>query len=139
MMSLLDKVGKESIDRLLKKEKHINVFTKCIDLLDKPVPSSWPLSWTNTCAYSFEYDPPYTSFLAMSADTLSLETLNLPYYSHDQEEILVHRGLFSDCLISNPHYFVETLIQTFFNLDVHIPLQYRNLITILVKNHLSYR
>jgi len=50
---------------LLKKEKHINIFTKCIGFLNKPVSSSWPLSWTNTCAYSFEYNPPYTSFLAM--------------------------------------------------------------------------
>ena len=56
----------------------------------------------------------------MSADTLSIETLDLPYFLHDQEEILVHRRLFNDHFIGNPHYFVEILIQTFFNLDVHI-------------------
>jgi len=86
MTSLQDEVGKESVDRLLKKEKNINAFTKCVDIL------------------------PYSSFLAMSADNLSLHTLDLPYFPHNQEEICVHRGLFNDCFISNPHYYAEILI-----------------------------
>jgi len=139
MTSLQDEVGKESINRLLKKEKNIDAFAKCVDILDKSVPPSWPLSWTNRCTYSFEYDPPYSSFLAMSANSLSLHTLDLPYFPHDQEEICIHRGLFNDCFISNPHYFVETLIRTFFSLDVSIPHRYRNLITIPDKNHLDYK
>jgi len=120
MTSLQDEVGKESVDRLLKKEKNIDAFARCVDFLDKPVFHLWPLSWTNRCSYNFEYDPPYSSFLAMSADNLSLHMLDLPYFPHDQEEICVHRGLFNDRFISNPHYFVETLIQTFFSLDVYI-------------------
>jgi len=139
MTSLQDEVGKESVDRLLKKEKNINAFARCVDILDKPVPSSWPLSWTNSCAFSFEYDPPYSSFLAMSANNLSLHTLDLPYFPHDQEEICVHKGLFNDRFISNPHYFAETLIRTFFSLDVYIPHWYRNLITLPVQNRLNLK
>jgi len=139
MTSLQDKVRKKSIDRLLKKEKNIDAFTKCVDILDKPVCSSWPLSWTNRCTYNFQYDPPYSSFLAMSADNLSLHTLDLPYFPHDQEEICVHRGLFNDCFISIPPYFAETFIRTFFSLDVYTPHWYCNLITIPVETHLDYK
>jgi len=119
MTLLLDEVGKESVNRLLKKEKDINIFIKCVDILDKYVLISWPLSWTNRCAYSFEYD---SSFLAMSANNLSLNTLDLLYFPHEQEEICIYRGLFNDCyrFISNPHYFAETFIRTFFHLDVYI-------------------
>ena len=87
MKALQEEVGNESVERLLKKEKHVPDFKRCVRLLDKPVSSSWPLSWTSSGSYNFEYDPPYSSFLALSACSLSVNTLDIPYHSHDQENI----------------------------------------------------
>jgi len=90
-----------------RKENDIVGFSDIIDLLaNTSLPHIWPLSELDAkLPYSFYYTKSYPNFLQMNSNS---PTMYLPYFHHNDTQICVKEGFFTNSYIGNPHYFAET-------------------------------
>jgi len=96
----------ENVEELRRKEKDIVGFSDIVDLLaNTSLPCVWPLSGLDPePPYSFSYRRPYPNFLQLNSNS---PALYLPYFNHNDIQICVKEGYFTNDYIGNPHYFAE--------------------------------
>jgi len=102
----------ENIEELHRKEKDVIEFFDIVDLLtNTSLPCIWPLSGLDPePPYSFSYKCPYPKFLQLNNNS---STLYLPYFNHNNDQICVKEGFFTNSYIDNLHYFVEMCFAIF--------------------------
>jgi len=102
----------ENVEELRRKEKDIVGFSDIVDLLaNTSLPCVWPLSGLDPePPYSFSYRRPYPNFLQLNSNS---PALYLPYFNHNDIQICVKEGYFTNDYIGNPHYFAETCFVIF--------------------------
>ena len=106
----VDRILRSKFKELLWKEKDVEGFSSLIDLLHAiKVPSCWPLLVLD-CAYNSSLDSPYDSFLRLN---MWSSCLYLPYFSHNNLDIVVYEGLIVNQMICNLHYFVSLCFDQF--------------------------
>ena len=106
----VDGILRSEFEELLWKEKDIESFSSHIDLLHViKVPFCWPLPVLD-CTYNSSLDSPYDSFLGLNTQS---SCLYLPYFLHNDLDIVVHEGLIVNQMICNPHYFVSLCFDQF--------------------------
>ena len=105
-----DGISRSEFEELLQKEKDIEGFTRLVDLLHTiKVPFCWPLSVLD-CAYNSSLDSLYDSFLGLNTQS---SCLYLPYFSHNNLDIVIHEGLIANQTICNLHYFASLCFDQF--------------------------
>ena len=105
-----DGILRSEFKELLQKEKDIKGFSSLIDLLHAiKVPFCWPLPILD-CAYNSSLDSPYDSFLGLNMQS---SCLYLSYFSHNDLDIVVHKGLIVNQTICNWHYFASLCFDQF--------------------------
>jgi len=101
----------KNVEELCRKEKDDVGFSDIVDLLaNTSLPCVWPLSGDCEPAYSFSYRKPYPNFLQMNSNSPSMY---LPYFHHDDTQICVKEGFFTNSYIGNLHDFVEMCFAIF--------------------------
>ena len=106
----VDEILRREFEELLQKKKDIECFSSLIDLLHAiKVPFCWPLPVLD-CTYNSSLDSPYNSFLGLNT---SSSCLYLPYFSHNDLDIVVHEGLIANQMICNLDYFVSLCFDQF--------------------------
>ena len=105
-----DGILRSEFEELLQKEKDIEGFSSLIDLLHAiKVPFCWPLPILD-CTYNSSLDSPYNSFLGLN---MWSSCLYLPYFWHNELDIVVHEGLIVNQMICNLHYFASLCFDQF--------------------------
>ena len=96
----------ENIEELCRKEKDVVRFSDIVGFLaNTPLPHIWPLSGLDPePPYSFSYKKPYKISLQLNSNS---PALYLPYFCHNNDQICVKEGFFTNSYIGNPHYFAE--------------------------------
>ena len=106
----VDRISRSEFKELLQKEKDIEGFSCLIDLLYAiKVLSCWPLPVLD-CTYNSSLDSPYDSFLGLNIQS---SHLYLPYFLHNDLDIVVYKGLIANQMICNLHYFVSLCFDQF--------------------------
>jgi len=102
----------ENVEELRRKEKDVIGFSDIVDLLaNTSLPRIWPLSGLDPKPpYSFSYQRPYPNFLQLNSNS---PALYLPYFNHNDIQICVKEGYFTNDYIGNLHYFAETCFTVF--------------------------
>ena len=105
-----DGILRSKFEELLWKEKDVEGFASLIDLLHTiKVPFCWPLPILD-CAYNSSLDSPYNSVLELNMWSFHLY---LPYFSHNNLDIVVYEGLIVNQMICNPHCFASLCFDQF--------------------------
>ena len=106
----MEGIMRSEFKELLWKKKDIEGFSCLINLLYTiKVLFCWPLPILD-CAYNSSLDSPYNSFLGLNTQS---SCLYLPYFSHNDLDIVVHEGLIVNQMICNLHYFVSLCFDQF--------------------------
>ena len=102
----------DAIYQLHRKETDVVGFSNIVDLLaNTSLPRIWPLSGLDPeLPYSFSDKHPYPNFLQINSNP---PTLYLPYFNHNNDQICVKEGFFTNSYIGNLHYFVGACFTIF--------------------------
>ena len=105
-----DGILRSKFKELLQKEKDEEGFSSLIDLLHTTKASfHWPFPILDH-AYNSSLDSLYDSFLGLNMWSSSLY---LPYFSHNDLDIVVHEDLIVNQIICNLYYFVSLCFDQF--------------------------
>ena len=106
----VERITRSKFEELLQKEKDVEGFSSLINLLHAiKVPFCWPLPVLD-CTYSSSLDSPHDSFLELNTWS---SCLYLPYFSHNDLDIVIQEGLIVNQTICNLHYFVSWCFDQF--------------------------
>jgi len=101
----------ENAEELCRKKEDIIGFSNIVDFFANiSLFCTWPFSGLEDKYYDSSFSKPYTPFLELNSHS---HAFYLSYFSHNNDQICVKEGFFTNTYIGNPHYFVETCFAIF--------------------------